>query len=176
MRYIYISLVLVFMLLPIGVWGYHVDYDSFPSFTGSIAGTSYILNSELNDIEGGGMTDGMYHLISSAMLQEIALPIDNLDLTSQVFTSELLPNYPNPFNPSTTIHFSLQTASQVTINIYNLKGQLVKTLTDAHYQPGHHNLQWTGSDTGGRNCPSGLYTVCMKVGRKNHLRKVVLLK
>ena len=58
---------------------------------------------------------------------------------------ELSQNYPNPFNPSTTISFSLPIATQLKINIYNLLGELVKTLAEGTYEAGYHKITFNAS-------------------------------
>jgi len=69
----------------------------------------------------------------------------------------LFQNYPNPFNPSTTIIYNLQVASRVTLKIFNLLGQEVKTLVDAVQDAGYKSIQWNGRNTEGRSVASGVY-------------------
>ncbi len=85
-------------------------------------------------------------------------------------------NYPNPFNPVTTIHFSLKQQSDVTIEVYNLKGQLVRTLVNEKMEAGSHQVQWTGNDSNGKNVGSGVYFYKMKAGRYTSTKKMILLK
>lgn len=88
-------------------------------------------------------------------------------------------NYPNPFNPETTIAFSLQEASNVSVEIYNIRGQKVKTLVNnEHKQPGTHTVTWNGTDNSGRSAASGvyLYRVDADGGRYTSTRKMLLLK
>ncbi len=69
----------------------------------------------------------------------------------------LMQNYPNPFNPSTTISFSLPEASNVTLAIYNLRGQLIRTLHSGALSAGHHRMVWDGRDSHGVKVASGVY-------------------
>ena len=86
-------------------------------------------------------------------------------------------NYPNPFNPNTTISYSVKENSLVRILVYNTKGQLVKTLVDEEKVPGNHSVQWNGVDHRGRNVASGVYFYMVSIGddfRKT--QKMMLLK
>ncbi|MCF7793886.1 MAG: hypothetical protein K9N09_09085 [Candidatus Cloacimonetes bacterium] len=113
------------------------------------------------------------------------LPTTNLQLT----------NYPNPFNPNTTISFSVtQTSPFATIEIFNLKGQKVKTFTfpsgssatregKSHPEPveGYgtspsYSVVWNGDDDSGKPVSSGIYFARMKNGNKNFTRKMLLMK
>jgi hypothetical protein len=85
-------------------------------------------------------------------------------------------NYPNPFNPETTLSFSLPNDSSVNITIYNIKGQKVKTLTDDFYTAGHHQIIWNGTNDTGQNVGSGIYLYRLKTGEKSLTQKMLLLK
>lgn len=85
---------------------------------------------------------------------------DDADVVAQQFA--LFQNYPNPFNPSTTINFQLPQASQVTIEVYNVVGQRVKTLTDQGFSAGLHQVQWDGRNDNGAAVGSGIYYYQMK--------------
>ena len=69
----------------------------------------------------------------------------------------LFPNQPNPFNPVTTIPYSIAEAGPVTLSVYNLQGQLVRTLAQEIAQPGEHHAVWDGRDFAGRAAASGVY-------------------
>lgn len=84
--------------------------------------------------------------------------------------------FPNPFNPSTTISFTLKTAETVTVDIYNQKGQLVKTLVNSPMTAGTHSVNWNGTDAKGTNVASGLYFYRMQSGKYSSTRKMVLMK
>ena len=80
-------------------------------------------------------------------------------------------NYPNPFNPSTTIRFSLPTTSQVSLNIYNIAGQLITTLVDQQLSQGHYEFLWEAV-----NLPSGIYYYSLKSGSFSETKRMILLK
>ena len=86
-------------------------------------------------------------------------------------------NYPNPFNPSTTINYNVtQTTSFVTLGIYNAKGQLVKSLVNGEQPEGNYNVSWNGKDESGNGVASGIYYYKITVGTESLMKKMVLLK
>ena len=85
-------------------------------------------------------------------------------------------NYPNPFNPSTTISFSLPTASQATIEIFNLLGQKVATPYDGFAEAGNHNVEWNGQTITGETAPSGIYLYRLTAGQYVKTLKMTLVK
>mgnify|MGYP006277685171 CR=1 FL=1 len=87
-----------------------------------------------------------------------------------------LRNYPNPFNPITTIAFELPEASHVTVTVYNLLGQQVKTLLDAHLSAGSHQVEWNGLDETGRPVSSGVYFYRFSADDFSETRKMLLMK
>ncbi len=89
---------------------------------------------------------------------------------------ELNQNYPNPFNPSTSIRYSLQHTSQVDVTVYNMLGQVVKTLENGVQAPGVYETTWDGTDAGGRAVASGLYLYRIATDRFTETRKMMLLK
>ncbi|MCK5050938.1 MAG: T9SS type A sorting domain-containing protein [Candidatus Cloacimonetes bacterium] len=85
-------------------------------------------------------------------------------------------NYPNPFNPTTTISFSTLEESKVGLSIYNMKGQHVKTLLNEQLSVGQHSVIWDGSDSNGKRVGSGIYFYKMKTGNFQQTKKMILLK
>jgi hypothetical protein len=79
--------------------------------------------------------------------------------------------FPNPFNPSTTIQFSLPDAGMVSLDVYNIQGQLVESLLDQPMTAGEHAIQFDGS-----NLPSGVYLANMKSNNHHQTQKLILLK
>jgi hypothetical protein len=91
-------------------------------------------------------------------------------------------NYPNPFNPETTIQFTIfgeqgfADPQQVTIDIYNIKGQHISRLVDGVYQSGEHSVVWNGTDSNGVSVGSGIYFYRMTTDNFSATRKMVLMK
>jgi len=91
-------------------------------------------------------------------------------------TTTLWNAHPNPFNPQTTIDFSLASSAAVSIAIYDVKGALVKTLVDETMPAGEHSARWNGVDEQGRSAASGIYFVRMVAGSYSQVRKILMLK
>jgi hypothetical protein len=87
-----------------------------------------------------------------------------------------LKNYPNPFNPETTISFILPEAEFVILSIYNLKGQKVCELYNGILEAGNHNLVWNGIDSKGRAVSSGIYFARIESGKRKQSHKMILMK
>jgi len=85
-------------------------------------------------------------------------------------------NYPNPFNSATTLDFALIKNSEVTLSVYNLKGERVRNLTKGNYQKGNHSITWDGKDANGKHCPSGMYLFKLKSGVSESVKRIVLIK
>ncbi|PKN72706.1 MAG: hypothetical protein CVU50_06100 [Candidatus Cloacimonetes bacterium HGW-Cloacimonetes-3] len=84
--------------------------------------------------------------------------------------------YPNPFNPVLHIEYGIKAASDVRLEIYNLRGQVVRSINQGLVQPGTKRIQWDGKSNDGQNCSSGLYTIRLFVGKDVFTRKTVLSK
>jgi len=89
---------------------------------------------------------------------------------------ELRGNYPNPFNPTTSIEYSLTKDTHVSIVVYNLKGQKVKTLVNKDMEEGRHTMIWNGTDENNSRVTSGIYLYKLKAGGFQQTRKMILLK
>jgi hypothetical protein len=91
--------------------------------------------------------------------------------------TKLQGNYPNPFNPTTTISFSVaQTSSFVNLEVFNIKGQKVKKLVDEILPAGQHSVTWNGKDENGKSVASGVYFYKMKAGQYTSTKKMILMK
>ncbi|MBN1480422.1 T9SS type A sorting domain-containing protein [candidate division KSB1 bacterium] len=88
----------------------------------------------------------------------------------------LLPNYPNPFNPATTIRFDLSSSNIVSVDIFNASGQLIKTLMNQPMGAGQHSVQWDGMDKSGQAAASGTYLARVKVGGEMKSLRMVLAR
>ncbi len=88
----------------------------------------------------------------------------------------LVQNYPNPFNPMTTISFELPVSGHASIEIFDVRGRLVRTLVNAMMPPGSKSVKWDGEDSHGRTVPSGVYFYRLTAGDKSLTKKMVLLR
>ncbi|MCB5276310.1 MAG: C25 family cysteine peptidase [Candidatus Cloacimonadaceae bacterium] len=101
---------------------------------------------------------------------------DNQENDIPSLVTALNGNYPNPFNPTTTIAFSMAEAGPATLSIYNSKGQLVRQLANSEFTTGKHYLVWDGRDNGGRPVSSGLYFYRLSARHYSKTRKMILMK
>lgn len=88
----------------------------------------------------------------------------------------LSPNWPNPFNPDTYIRFGVKQKGHVSLAIYNLLGQRVRTLVDEELEANVYTANWDGTDDGGRPVASGVYFCWFQTGQSLQARKMVLLR
>jgi hypothetical protein len=89
---------------------------------------------------------------------------------------DLAQNYPNPFNPSTTIEFTVSSAMNITLRVYNLLGQEVALLVDGKLNAGKHRLNWDGKNRQGLSVSTGVYLYRLIAGDRIETRKMLLLK
>ncbi len=100
--------------------------------------------------------------------------VDNSEYTPK--TISVLYNHPNPFNPSTTINFTLPSSDFTSLVIYNLSGQKVRTLIAENIQPGAHLVVWDGRNDQGLAVSSGLYLSRLRSGKHTATGKMLLMK
>jgi hypothetical protein len=91
-------------------------------------------------------------------------------------TLALKPNYPNPFNPSTTVPFEIAKAGRVRLTVFDLAGRQIAVLADGEYGVGYHEEVWLGKDASGRQVPSGPYYLRLESGGQVRMRQMMLLK
>ncbi|MBI9031929.1 T9SS type A sorting domain-containing protein [bacterium] len=106
----------------------------------------------------------------------ITINIVSNEVNDIASVTSLLGNYPNPFNPETSISYNLKTADFVLLDVYNIKGQKVKTLVNEYKETGNHNVVWNGTDDANNNVASGLYFYKMKSGKYTSTKKMILMK
>jgi hypothetical protein len=82
--------------------------------------------------------------------------------------------YPNPFNPATTISFTALAGSQGSVKVYNVRGELVRTLHSGEFQT--QEFRWDGADQRGKAVASGVYVVKAATGETQHTKKIALVR
>ncbi|MBT5419590.1 MAG: T9SS type A sorting domain-containing protein [Candidatus Cloacimonetes bacterium] len=114
------------------------------------------------------------NLIGSAKLYEYNVnSIYNNEIPN---STQLHNNYPNPFNPTTTINYSLNYNSNVTLEVFNIKGQKIKTLENEDKIAGNHSLIWNGKDSDDESVASGVYFYKLVSEEHSFVKKMVLMK
>ena len=152
----------------------------------AITATQYPVMVTLDDHQA--MSDAVYQLVlqkdnrerivelSSNSPVELMEDYDNVYLTTTETTEiieehKLLPNYPNPFNPTTTLQYQLSENTHVTLEVYDVSGRRVQVLENGTQQAGLHNAQFDGS-----NMASGMYMVRFHAGDQVQIQKITLIK
>lgn len=113
---------------------------------------------------------------SKVMLSDLLAPVSAEDNLISPFVTALNSNYPNPFNPTTTISFSLAQAGDTQLGIYNIKGQLVRSLVNDVRNAGNHSVVWDGKDNNGNTVSSGIYYYKMTAGKYSNTKKMIMMK
>ena len=99
----------------------------------------------------------------------------NVETTPTEFA--LFQNFPNPFNPETTIKYNLAEGSDVHLQIYNILGQVVRTMVAERQSAGRYQVKWSGTDDRGMPVSSGIYFYQLATGGKFHdVKRLMLLK
>jgi hypothetical protein len=119
-----------------------------------------------------------YRLVSEDLSGQTHLygPVSASPVEALPQSFALSQNYPNPFNPQTWIEYRLPEAARVTIDIYNVAGQLVRQLQAADLPAGAYRARWDGRDAQGREAASGVYFCRMKAASFTRTVKMILLK
>ena len=89
---------------------------------------------------------------------------------------KFLQNYPNPFNPTTTILFEIGESGKTKVEIYNVKGQKIKTLLNKKMEIGQHSIIWKGNDNNNKCVSSGMYFYKISVNGNQKVNKMIMLK
>ncbi|MDD4308746.1 MAG: carboxypeptidase regulatory-like domain-containing protein [Candidatus Cloacimonetes bacterium] len=102
--------------------------------------------------------------------------VANEDDILPVTATELAGNYPNPFNPETTISYAIKDGCFVSLEVYNLKGQVVRSLIKRDMEQGRHSVVFNGKDDLGKPLASGIYMYRLKAGSYSSTRKMMLME
>jgi len=114
---------------------------------------------------------------------EIIIKDANLSVPVEIDAKFVIPqnfklsqNYPNPFNSTTTFNFQIPKLSIVSIKVYDILGQEVKTLVDEKLEPNFYSVTWDGSDNINMEVASGIYFYCMEITNFVMVKKALFLK
>lgn len=161
------------------------QFDLFPNSSNVTAANGGVL--QIKDVDGDGKDE-----VIMVYNHQSYLGNNGLDLRIGVFgdgstfastTSNINPtsfqlnqNYPNPFNPTTSISYQVQLSGDVTLNIYDVLGNRIKTLVNESKPVGDYQIKWDGTNQNGERLSSGQYFYQLKVGDFVSTKKMVLLK
>jgi hypothetical protein len=172
------------VMAPTGTTAMHSSYGAAAGNNGAeigrisgnsrvmIAGYSFIY---IRDDETNGTRDGSKHLFD--IINWLGNTPGQPTGTNPVGVNSLAQNYPNPFNPQTTIAFSIKERGAVRIDVYNVAGELVKTLLDETRAAGSYtDVRWDGTNGANQPVSSGVYFYKLVTNNFSQTKKMVLLK
>lgn len=170
--------------------GYQTDDESrnreFTLLAAAIAGVGTAVPADLViDSDNDGKVDNVVFVISGnsdgwvAYYGPISIVTDdnNGPGTPEIpILTALIDNVPNPFNPETSIRYSVEAAAEVELSIYNSRGQFVRSYKASHNRAGYYSWLFDGRDAGGRELSSGVYYCRMTSSGQSYLQRLLLLK
>ncbi|MEA2063413.1 MAG: FlgD immunoglobulin-like domain containing protein [Gemmatimonadota bacterium] len=166
-----------------GVWGVGITEtpNSSPGAAAGLRLVKILFRAGAADIDVSSMinlSDLKISLSSGEIVSLGSLSGDQVSQPSLPRAFALEQNTPNPFNPSTTIEFSVPEGRmiQVSLDVYDLRGRLVRSLVADTREPGTYNVHWDGTDKSGRRVASGVYFYRIKAGTFVQTRKMIILK
>jgi hypothetical protein len=176
---------------PAGYTNTYHEIITYNAFKGNYSKYYTIINGQLKEI--GNKFDyrevvGTYFYPDSNKMIQVASSgvwsyefefdeyIADDDKTILAYKTELLSNYPNPFNPTTTIKCGMRNAECIIIEVFNIKGQKIKTLYDGYLEVGEHSFVWNGTDDNENSVASGIYFYRMKTDNYSNVKKMILMK
>lgn len=140
-------------------------------------GGTYSLGATAGQPDAGSSAGGSYNLTGGfwhAGGTVVGIG-DDPEATPAPTVLRIHPSAPNPFSTSTTLAVDLPAGLPVEVRVYNLAGQLVRTLTEGFRPAGSHQITWDGADAGGRRLARGVYLLRTKVGVSSRTQKLVLV-
>ncbi|MFC1490537.1 FlgD immunoglobulin-like domain containing protein [Candidatus Latescibacterota bacterium] len=150
--------------------------------------SAYSGNGVLAEVTFKALTDGVFTSDMLGISQ--ATVVDNLYRSFELMSVDaptgistdipvefvLNQNFPNPFNPTTTVSFSIPRSSNVEINIYNVLGRHVTTLASGMYEPGNHSIVWDATDMSGNQVSNGMYFCTINAADFHSTSKMMFMK
>ncbi|MBD3386266.1 T9SS type A sorting domain-containing protein [candidate division KSB1 bacterium] len=153
--------------------------DVFDLADVGLSWAAYIKLTDIGDLKSEGAWNGDFDLdavvaVNSQSGQPSLVAAPSAADMPKMMTLEQ--NYPNPFNPQTRIEFVIAKQDWIEIKVYNLDGQLVKTLLRGRYPAGRHQVRWDGKNEESRPVASGIYLYEVKAGAHRRVRQMTLLR
>lgn len=151
---------------------YHRQSDTIATlnfdFMSNVVKTTIATVAELAEIKNSGSGVSNYF--------DLNITSFDPDLSNQPRTFALKQNFPNPFNPSTRIEFSLETGADIDLSIYNMTGEQIRMLVSSRRSAGTHFVNWNGRDASGQQVASGIYIYRISNGSQLLAKKMILLR
>jgi len=147
-----------------GVFSTNINANTWQAVgLGGFGVSSVMVNMTTNSVIVGTSNGTLFRLNDS--------PSNIKGYNDLPYSFSLEKNYPNPFNPSTTIEFSIANREQVTLNIYNVLGELVETIVNEYLEAGNYKVNFNGN-----NLTSGIYIYNIQAGNYSASKKMILVK
>ncbi len=175
------SLALATVALSDGLFnGYDSNARTLNTAGGRLAGGGFATDVAVGDVvtadevslKGGNFVLGTGVVAKKKLVTPPPTGIE--PLSAPVVATRLDGNFPNPFNPATTVRFSLAEARHATLKIYDVKGRLVRTLVDETLDAGVHERSWNGRTSQGGLATSGVYFARLQAGEHQERHKMVM--
>jgi hypothetical protein len=141
-------------------------YDYFSGDTLTVTNTQSLIP----------LIPGEFIIYTDKKLEKPDVPSHVHDPLKRIVSCHLYQNYPNPFNPITTIRYNLDKKNDVTIDIINISGQIIRTYHIASQTPGSHQIVWDGHTHSGQFVASGIYIYRLKAGELIKKKKMLLIR
>jgi hypothetical protein len=137
-------------------------------------GFEYLFRGKFSDgttLQEGGLDERAIQFYANQYIEPNSGSFLEMEFVEQPSSFQLIGAYPNPFNPATTVQYSLSEFSWINLNVYNIRGQKLTTLYNGTNIPGEHSVVWNAS-----NYASGVYFISLKTKGSTITQKVLLLK
>lgn len=135
--------------------------------------TNFATNGTLSQPTPIGVGSSAGKVLSAGFWGRFWSPTSVVD---ELLSDMVFQNFPNPFNPSTRIEYTVAEESPVEITVFNVRGEKVTTLTNETKSAGRHNVLWDGRDKSGREVSSGVYFYRLSIGDYRSTKKMLMLK
>ncbi|MHB2150321.1 T9SS type A sorting domain-containing protein [Calditrichota bacterium LG25] len=136
----------------------------------------FSLKCEVTDSDNNTATDIHSIMVGGGLAKAQGTKVYGIHIDAVPEQVELTGNYPNPFNPSTTIRFGLPEDSNVKLTIYSSTGQKVINFINGFFSRGYHELMWDGKNRAGNLVSTGIYIFELKAGNHRIIKKMVFAK
>jgi len=143
------------------------DYLFAAPITLHLPDGEYVLESQTYNLDSNYV-----HIAQASFTYESTVSVDEGQIPNQYGLEQ---NYPNPFNPSTTIRYGLPEASNVSLVVYDLRGNRVKTMESEHQSAGWYTVTWNGETTDGKTISTGIYFARLVAGQYSQVIKMLYL-
>ncbi len=141
---------------------------------GDVVSLTFRVLTEFEDNARFDLANGI--VFDASQLANPVVALGSLSVESTPTEFALLQNFPNPFNPETTIKYNVAEGANVSLRIYNVVGQVVKTLVAEQQNAGRYTVRWNGTDDRGVSVSSGIYFYQIAAGDFSDVKKLMLLK